>query len=192
MNECRLVGVAGAGRGTGATHLSILAANYLSGCRQHKTALIQWNTHGDFMRIEDTLRGNRRKGAESHKYTLLEVDYYKMGDARLLAECMEDGYDDIIIDFGEMREAVREEWLRCGNQVMTASLSEWKLEAFLGFLAGEKKLGKGWIYAAAFGSEDTRREIEKQFRITLNRIPFSVDAFCVDRRLMDWFQGILK
>ena len=48
-----------------------------------------------------------------------------------------------------------------------------------------------WIYTAAFGSEDTRREIERQFGIPLRRVPLSVDAFSVDYRTMKWFEGIL-
>ena len=43
---------------------------------------------------------------------------------------------------------------------------------------------------AAFGSETIRREIEKQFRIPLRRIPLSADAFLVDRRAMEWFADV--
>ena len=55
----------------------------------------------------------------------------------------------------------------------------------------EEECGAGWIYTAAFGSEDTRREIERQFGIPLRRVPLSVDAFSVDYRTMKWFEGIL-
>ena len=58
-------------------------------------------------------------------------------------------------------------------------------------LAGEEERRTGWIYMAAFGSEDTRRQIEKQFRIPLIRVPLSVDAFSVDYRSMQWFERIL-
>ena len=192
MRDCRVIGVTGAGRGTGATHLSILCANYLASCMQRKVSVIQWNSHGDFQKVEHMLAGNSRQDSALVKYPLFEADYYKTGDPRLLAQCMEDAYDDIIIDFGEMRDAIRGEWLRCSIQVITASLSEWKLEAFLELLSEEEGRRAGWIYTAAFGSEDTRKEIEKQFRISLNRIPLSVDAFSVDRGIMDWFKGILN
>lgn len=62
----------------------------------------------------------------------------------------------------------------------------------LEFLNGEIRLGNGWIYAAAFGGEDTRRKIEQRFGISLKRIPLSVDAYAVDRRVKDWLEGILK
>ena len=58
-------------------------------------------------------------------------------------------------------------------------------------LTEEDERRTGWIYTAAFGSEDIRREIERQFHILLKRVPLSVDAFSVDYRVMEWFGGIL-
>lgn len=195
MEKSRLIGIVGAGRGTGTTHLSILTANYLASCRQRNTALIQWSGRMDLWPVEHMLKGCRKRKEDTdleEGFRLLEVDYYHRGDAGVLTRCMGLGYEDIVIDFGEMRQQIRTEWLRCGINVVTASLSEWKLEAFLELLSGEEKRQKGWIYTAAFGSEDTRREIERRFRIPLRRIPLSVDAFSVDRKTMEWFEKILQ
>ena len=188
------MGIAGAGRGTGVTHFCILAANYLTSCLQHKTALIQWNDHGDFERLGRILKGSQPRGPQedTEYFRLLEADYYTCGDSQVLAHCMEAAYDDIIIDFGELREDIHAEWLRCGTKLIAAALDDWKLEAFLEFLAGEEKLGDRWIYLTAFGSENTRHEIERQFHISLKRVPLSVDAFSVDRRIMGWFEEILE
>lgn len=86
-----------------------------------------------------------------------------------------------------MRQEIRAEWFRCQIRILTASLSEWKLEAFLEFLAEEEELGKGWNCMAAFGSKAIRHEIEKQFRIPIEKIPFSEDVFQVDKTAMAWF-----
>lgn len=193
----RLIGIAGSGRGTGTTHLCILAANYLTSCLQRKTALIQWNSHGDFERLGQALKGFRPKaagqsGRSGERFRLMETDYCLQGEPALLARCMDGTYDDIIIDFGELREDIRSEWLRCGTKIIAAALNDWKLETFLEFLAGEEKLDNRWIYTAAFGSEHTRLEIERRFHISLLRIPFSEDAFSVDRQAMAWFEDILK
>ena len=40
---------------------------------------------------------------------------------------------------------------------------------------------------AAFGSKAIRHEIEKQFRIPIEKIPFSEDVFQVDKTAMAWF-----
>ena len=90
-----------------------------------------------------------------------------------------------------MRQSIRAEWLRCEVKIVMTALSEWKLEAFLELLSEEEGRRAGWIYTAAFGSEDTRKQIERRFGISLVRVPLSVDAFSVDYETMQWFERIL-
>ena len=59
------------------------------------------------------------------------------------------------------------------------------------FTEKEKRRGKDWICLTAFGSEIVRKEIERQFRLSVKRIPLSVDAFSVDIQTMEWFADIL-
>ena len=47
----RTIGIIGQGRGTGVTHFCILLANYLSGVKRKKTAVLEWNTHHDFEKM---------------------------------------------------------------------------------------------------------------------------------------------
>ncbi len=193
METARLIGVTGAGRGTGTTHLSLLGANYLAGCCGRRTALLEWNGHGDLAALGEALLGRNRSRENSpgEPYRLLDVDYYQRGGPELLSDCMAGSYEDIIMDLGELREEIRREWLRCDVIILTASLTEWKVQAFLEFLAGEKRLDSRWIYTAAFGSEDTRSAVERQFRISLRRIPFLPDAFRIDRAAMRWLEELL-
>lgn len=181
----RITGIAGAGRATGATHLSLWSANVLASCCQKKTAVIEWNAHGDLIRL--------RPGTDKGKYglpgafRLLGVDYYPGGEKEALAACIRSGYEEILIDFGPMRQEIRPDWFRCPARILTVSLSDWKLETFLGFLAQEE-LGNGWSCMAAFGSETIRQEIEKQFRISVERIPLSADAFQADPGAVKWIE----
>ena len=41
-------------------------------------------------------------------------------------------------------------------------------------LSEEEGRRAGWIYTAAFGSEDTRKQIERQFGISLVRVPLQM------------------
>ena len=50
-HTAQVMGIAGAGRGTGVTHFVIQAANYLCSCRQKKTAT-----------VESTERSGKNKG----------------------------------------------------------------------------------------------------------------------------------
>ena len=101
-------------------------------------------------------------------------------------------YQEILIDFGEVRDEVFPEWLRCSEKILIADLSEWKLEAFLGLLAEKGESAKEWICMTAFGSEIMKQEIGRQFHISLKQIPLSADAFSVDIRTMEWFADIFK
>lgn len=171
-----------------------MAANYLVSVRMRRTAVVEWSGRDELAALERVLvrpEGFRR-GPPPQRFALLGTDYYRGGGASVLTECMGGSYDDIILDLGAMRNEIRGEWLRCGVRIMTAALSEWRLEAFLEFLAAEEVLGKEWRYAAAFGSEDARKAIENQFHIRIRRIPLSVDAFSLDRRAIEWLEEILR
>ena len=101
-------------------------------------------------------------------------------------------YQEILIDFGEVRDEVFPEWLRCSEKILIADLSEWKLESFLGLFTEKEKTGKDWICLTAFGSEIVRKEIRKT----------SLSAFCETdpsfsrcifsgHSAMEWFADIL-
>lgn len=186
---CRVIGVMGMGRGTGATHFTLWAANYLSAVRQRRTAVLEWNSHGDFQRLERICAGGQRR--EAPFFRVLDAAYYKRGCAATLASCMEGSYDEILIDFGQRTKAAQTEWLRCQVRIVTAAFSEWQLEDASGLMELGEELGRGWICLAAFGSEGARREAERKLKIPVIRMPFSADAFRVDRNAMAWFEQIL-
>ena len=104
---------------------------------------------------------------------------------------MEGSYDEILIDFGQRTKAAQTEWLRCQVRIVTAAFSEWQLEDASGLMELGEELGRGWICLAAFGSEGARREAERKLKIPVIRMPFSADAFRVDRNAMAWFEQIL-
>lgn len=116
-HTAQVMGIAGAGRGTGVTHFVIQAANYLCSCRQKKTAILQWNPQKDLEKIRAFLGAGGKEDSRSFKkkdhFRLLGVDYYYEGDPAVLAACMEKDYQEILIDFGKVREEVFPEWLRC-------------------------------------------------------------------------------
>ena len=92
-HTAQVMGIAGAGRGTGVTHFVIQAANYLCSCRQKKTAILQWNPQKDLEKIRAFLGAGGKEDSRSFKkkdhFRLLGVDYYYEGDSAVLAACME-------------------------------------------------------------------------------------------------------
>ena len=90
-HTAQVMGIAGAGRGTGVTHFVIQAANYLCSCRQKKTAILQWNPQKDLEKIRAFLGAGGKEDSRSFKkkdhFRLLGVDYYYEGDPAVLAAC---------------------------------------------------------------------------------------------------------
>ena len=82
---------------------------------QRRTAVIEWNDHGAWKTIKDICQAGSAKQADSadYKYKIFGVTYYMQGAPRVLASCLDGTYDEVIIDFGELRPSIRAEWLRC-------------------------------------------------------------------------------
>ncbi|MCI8576715.1 MAG: hypothetical protein HFG64_04200 [Lachnospiraceae bacterium] len=161
----------------GVTHLCIWLANYLTGVRRRRCAVLEWNTHGDLHR----LGGSR----------ILEVDYYGQAGAPVMAQCLNGKYQCIITDFGEITKQGVVECTRCDRKIVTGSLSPWKMDVFMETLEWGKDLDNSWQFVAAFGSEAARKQMEQGWKISILRIPTSADAFVVTRADMDFFERLL-
>jgi len=173
----RIIGIAGIGHSTGCTHFSIMLANYLAGFKRRRTALLEWNSSGDFEKLEKVCTGTVR---EKKPYRVLEADYYKHAGTGEMAKVLHEDYEDILMDFGVLTEENRAEFLRCEKQFLVASFSEWQQEKLREYAMERERAGKkSWKYLAAFGSEETRREFKRRYGIFAERIPFSADAFSV-------------
>lgn len=163
--------------------------NYLAGVRREKTAVLEWNCHGDFRNMEQFCV---EKPSGGQPFRILEVDYVAEAGAGELAACMNGDYRRIIIDFGEITGERLSECARCDRKVIVGAFSEWQAEAFLELVRGKPRRDKSWSYAAAFGSEETRKTCEKTFGVEIWRVPLSADAFAVTRADMDFFATLLQ
>ncbi len=189
VEKPRIIGVAGTGRAVGTTHLCVLAANYLCGACGRTTAVLEWNSHGDFARFGNACTGL----SEAEKcFRIQEVDFYPESAGDVLAECLHKGYEEILIDFGSLMEQDSQELLRCHRVLLMVSFSEWQMEA-----PGKTRLWEecaernGWLCLAAFGSEESRIRWNKRRRPAVKRIPLSADAFTVTQQVMEFMKTIL-
>ncbi len=185
----RIIGVTGAGRAVGTTHLCVLAANYLCSVCGRRTAVLEWNSHGDFARFGSVCTGF--SAAES-RYPIQEVDFYPGSAGSVLADCISQGYEEILIDFGSLAEQDGQELRRCHRVLLVVSFSEWQMGA-----PGKTEVweecaaGNGWLCLAAFGSEESRIRWNKRRRPPVLRIPLSEDAFTVTGPVMEFMRRIL-
>ena len=199
----RTIGIAGCGRGVGTSHLAISMANYLMGVKRKKTAVLEWNDHGDFARIERFAgKSGNRQERQRYKmeqeenrrnvFSIMEVDYYKQADPSILSYCLGRDYRYLILDYGEAAQNSLNECARCDLKVLVGSLSEWRTEAFLEILEQTENRDKSWKLTVVSGGEENRKEIEKRFACRLYRIPTSVDAFRITHEKILCFETLLS
>lgn len=215
-DDWKVLGIIGAGRSTGVTHLSVWMANYLTGVRREQTAVLEWNRHRDFEKMERFYKGkcgqregrflenclekiqmNAGSGKEAGKgkkgsyCRILNTDYYGNADAETMAQCLNGKYRRILVDYGEMTGESFCECTRCDRKILVGGFSDWQTEAFLEAVRMIPDHDESWQYAAVFGSERTRKEWEKVFRMSCMAIPSSVDAFMITADDMRFFKKLL-
>ncbi len=187
--KARLIGIAGIGRSVGCTHFAVMLLNYLAGFQRKKAALLEFNGSGDLERLEKVCTGRIR---EENPCRILEADYFKRAGRKELEYALEKGYEEILIDFGNAEEGDWAGFLRCDRQFLIGSFSEWQQERFREFeLKKRPAEKKSWQSLAVFGSEETRKEFLRRYRIFTVRIPFSADAFAVTKECGRFFGRLL-
>ena len=184
-----IIGVGGIGKSVGCTHFSIMLVNYLAGYQRQNTALLEWNSTGDFANVECVCTGKQKV---EKPYRVLEVDYYKRAGAKEMNDVLEHGYQNIVIDFGDIRDMSCPDFLRCDSQFLIGSFSECREKGFREFVRNHGDGKKSWNYLAVFGSEETRREFRYRPGIVVSRIPFSADAFVVTEETGYFFGKLMK
>lgn len=190
--KAEVIGIAGSGPGVGTTHFAILTANYLADVLRRRTAVLEWNQSGAFARMEAVCVKKTVSRPENNTFRIFEVSYIKKAGKKELLECMNCGYDTVIIDFGSGFESAAEEILRCERRFLLGSFCEWQVGAFTSFAAGRRGKREGWEYFYRFGSEEAAEEMRKRLCISVRRIPESQDAFTITGELMVFFEGFLN
>lgn len=180
-------GITGAGPGCGVTHFTILMANYLAGMELEKTAVLEWNQSSAFREMALVCTGSE---ADKGPITILEVDYFPNSGPEDLELCLHKGYENILIDFGRMGDAPALEFLQCGRKFFLGALNEWKIR---NLLSRKDRMVRGsWTFLAAFGGKEARKELQRRFRFTFEQIPYSPDAFFIERDMAVFLKRIWK
>lgn len=182
-------GVIGCGKSTGVTHLVIRMASFLSGACGKQVAVLEWNRHKDFEQMEVVCTG---KISDKKPFRILAVDYYKHAGREELSVCREAGYHYILIDFGRADAEQTCDCLGCDRKLVLGSTNEWQLGGFLEFVQQRGNRKEGWEFAVIFGNEETRRTIEKRWKLSVVRVPVSVDPFTVTGDELQFLEEFMK
>ena len=148
-----MIGIAGSNTGVGCTHFSIMLTNYLAGYLRRKAILLEFNESGDLEKLEYVCTGQM---GQKNPYRVLDADYYKYAGPEAVKEVLQRGYDDILIDFGSVKDGANELsslWvpLRSGSRRASGN-SRWNRER------NRKKAGRVSRYLEARRPEENSRE----------------------------------
>lgn len=125
----------------------------------------------------------------------LGIHYYPNVKKEEIPIILNRDYDRIIIDFGDAYEGCREDLLRCGRKVFLLNLSRWqKNEAEIMINTAQRKDWGGIqpVYASVNFQKEVKREVEKEYGIQIEQIPFLPDPMRIranDFACMDFILG---
>lgn len=115
--EQRLIGLIGAGPAVGVTHTAVTMAGYLTGICRRRCAVLEWNDHGAFERLEESCLGKKNSGCRG-SFRILDVDYYRNAGTETLVLCKKLRYQEVIVDYGAAAGGNQEEFFRCDRQFL--------------------------------------------------------------------------
>ena len=128
--RCRMIGIAGSNVGVGCTIFQSCWQTISQGYLRRKAILLEFNESGDFERLEQVCTGQTGR---KNPCRILDADYYKHAGPENIKEVLLEGYDDILIDFGSVKDGEHESYWRCDKKFLVGSFTEWQQESFREF-----------------------------------------------------------
>lgn len=183
------VGIMGTAGKTGATHLAVMLAVFLSAVAGTRVALAEMNDGGCFRQAGIILSNHFPLKYKKMKRL---ISIYTQSDGSEIAGLMSGGYDYVIIDFGCDFERGRQQFLMCGAKLVVGSLSWWKIHEYVGFVVrteGETSRNR-WKFLAVSPAPEGIRYLRKEFGISVGVIPCEPDPFCLGAQSMDFLQEL--
>lgn len=170
--------------------MAVLLASYMSGVFWKKTALLECNRHGDFFRM---MERHGLCGKDGICFRFMGIDFFPSAAEGCVADCLNKGYDCIVIDFGCDYIRGRREFLRCQRKIVLGSVSDWESAGFTDFMRWtQMDQEESWMYAALFGGRRNRKRLEKETGKSVAEVPFLESPYWIDETVLRFFQRFLK
>lgn len=178
------IGVSGIMEGTGATHFCIMLAVFMTAVAAKKVALVEMNKTGCIRQAGIILEGFHARAGK----LMRKVSIFTQTDEYSLSEIVSSGYDCVIIDFGVYDECNRASFLMCDRKIVVGSLSWWKIQHYVNFLASHKetKTACKWEYMAVTPVKAGIRYLRHTFGINVRIIPYEPDPFSLSGNTLDF------
>lgn len=174
--------VAGTDRGVGATHFSVLMANYYRSIMKKKVAIVDLNKDDDYIRLKYAMG----KELDSDSFVINSVTYYPKATKKTLEEIFSKEFECIIIDVGNSYNKYKLEAGMCDKRFMITSMSPWK-QNFVDLNSEEYQAYYNineWKQVFVFGGINNYAEI-------MEKIPFIESPYKIDRKILDVVRRII-
>ncbi|MFA9464838.1 MAG: hypothetical protein ACERKN_11170 [Velocimicrobium sp.] len=169
-DSCKIIGIVGANRGVGVTHVCILLAEYLAIDRGAMVAILECNNHGDFNRMETAFFDK-----EETPFMLQQIAYYKEVRMDSMDKIVNKKYSYLILDFGDRLVGKRLLLALCQKKILLGVESAWKKDSM------EEKM-------AYFTSEG----FQAYYNLSNQGIPFSPLNLRPAKMVQKLFEDILN
>ena len=120
------IGVIGVHEGAESGAFCSLLAAYLNDRGKGRIACIDMSNQHIFERLYESLFGSNKTIPD--RFLLQEVCYVAGGNPAAIGTYIAQGYTTIILHFGELRETLRGEFLRCDSRFALGTAYPWRLQ----------------------------------------------------------------
>lgn len=193
-----IIGVIGTHHGAGATHFSILLANYLSEWLGKNIAYIECCPQKDIEHMQNIYEGMsaqaKERTEENSSFIIHRVTYYKSVRPAEIAETMGGSYDCIILDMGMDFTKNKHEFFRCDKKFVVSSLAPWKQQELERFMENTTHINQSdeWLYMIPFGQNKEIKQVTKVFQRKFFEVPYEPDPFSLSAETIHLFQNLLS
>lgn len=178
------VGIIGGSRGTGVTHLALMAGNYYANGIGCSTAVAECSGHRDFMRICDETN-NMAKDIRHFSYR--GIDFCTCGSSRELSKLFTGEYEAVVCDMANDTENGFAEFIRCDVRVVVCSTEIYKVGRTRKLL---ERLEDISVLPVAFAPDrHEKKRLEKRYGIRISEVPTETNPLSMQTSTLDWMRS---
>lgn len=155
-----VIGIAGAKRSVGTTHVCILLAEYLQMEMGANTAILEYSRHGDFQKLK-----------EAKGFSMKNIAYFEDAAKENIKMLLLEGYSYLILDLGEKLMGNSEILSLCHIKILVSTLSPWRREEFLKIGQSLVNHKKEWLFLSNMGDEKVRKQYERLLNTPVKKLP---------------------
>ncbi len=149
-------------------------ANYAASGLGEKTAYLELGGHGEI--------AHWKPANEKGFFTDAGICYYPDFKREQIPILLNQGYEKIIMDFGDAYLSFREELLRCDQKVFLLNLNPWQKYAakkLISTVRNEDWGGMNPLYAGVNVEETVKRSAEREYGVQIVKIPILPNPKCI-------------